>query len=67
MLRQFLTRAQAWTWYHATRAIAVVLLFYAIAIENDPGNRGTMVTAAFGLLGAEPVARRDKRDSPSKE
>jgi hypothetical protein len=59
MLSRFLTRAQAWTWYHATRTIAVVLLFYAIAIEDDPGNRGTMVTAAFGLLGAEPVARRD--------
>lgn len=67
MFRRFLTRAQAWTWYHATRAMAVVLMFYAIAIEDDPGNRGTMVTAAFGLLGAEPVARRDTSNKNGKE
>jgi hypothetical protein len=56
-----------WTWYHGTRTIAIVLLGYAFLIEDDAGNRGTMVTAAFGLLGAEPVARRDQRDSSGRK
>lgn len=59
-MRRFLSRAQTWSWYHATRALAVVLIFYGLMIEDDPGNRGTFITAAFGLLGAEPVARREK-------
>lgn len=52
-------RFQQLYWYHATRALAVVLILWGLMIEDDPGNRSTYVTAAFGLLGAEPVARRD--------
>ena len=47
-------------WYHATRAVAISLILYGTMIEEDPGNRGTCITAAIGLLAAEPVGRREK-------
>ena len=49
-----------WSWFHVTRLLAISLIVYGVVIEDDPGNRGTCITAAFGLLGAEPVARREK-------
>jgi hypothetical protein len=47
-------------WYHATRAVAMLLIFYGVVVEDDAGNRGTCITAAIGLLAAEPVGRREK-------
>ena len=60
-MRDFLRRLY---WYHATRALAVSLIVYAVVIESDPGNRGTCITAAIGLLAAEPVGRREKAAPP---
>lgn len=54
-------------WFYATRTIAVLLIFYGVLIENDPGNRGTCITAAIGLLAAEPVGRREKASPKKKE
>lgn len=54
-------------WYHATRAVAIILVFYGLAIENDAGARGTMITAAIGLLAAEPVGRRGSSMPPERE
>jgi hypothetical protein len=59
-------RFQNWYWYHATRALAIVLIAYAVLIEDDPGNRGTCITAAIGLLAAEPVGRRESPDRKSE-
>jgi hypothetical protein len=56
-----------WSWFHVTRLLAVGLMLYGVIIEKDPGNRGTCITAAFGLLGAEPVARREKSAPPRKK
>jgi hypothetical protein len=60
MLPDLLNRASRLTWFHVTRFIAIALLIYAFGFEENAGNRGTMVMAAVGLLGAEPVARRDQ-------
>lgn len=57
-------KLKALSWYHITRAVALVLIFFAVAIENDPGNRGTYITAAIGLLAAEPVGRRERALPP---
>ena len=56
-----------WSWYHVTRLLALGLIVYGVVIENDPGNRGTCITAAFGLLGAEPVARRERAAPPKQK
>jgi hypothetical protein len=47
-------------WYYVTRSVAIVLIVYAVGFEKDPGNRGTSITAAIGLIAAEPVGRRER-------
>lgn len=54
-------------WFHATRFIAATLIVYALLIEDDAGNRGTCITAAVGLLAAEPVGRREKAAPPKRK
>jgi hypothetical protein len=53
-------RLRRYSWFHFTRALSVILIAYALVIEDDPGTRGTMVTAAIGIIAVEPVARREK-------
>lgn len=54
-------RAPQISWYHITRSVALVLIFFALTIEDNASNRATYITAAIGLMAAEPVGRRDKR------
>ena len=54
------SRLRRFSWFHVTRALSVLLIVYGLVIEDDPGTRGTMVTAAIGIIAAEPVARRER-------
>lgn len=54
-------------WYYITRFVAIALIVYAVGFEKDPSNRGTSITAAIGLIAAEPVGRRERNQSEERD
>lgn len=59
-------RLRQLSWYHATRTIAVILIAAALGFESNAANRSTYITAAIGLLAAEPVGRRERGQRDGK-
>jgi hypothetical protein len=51
-----------WKWFHATRAIGILLLAYGVLVDHTP-ERGSIILGGLGLLGLEKVARTESGDS----
>jgi hypothetical protein len=45
-------------WYWVTRSVGAFAVIYELLIDHSP-ERGTIILAAFGVMGFDWVARRD--------
>ena len=50
-------------WYHFTRVMGAIVLFYELFFDKTSPDRGTIIIAAIGLAGYELVARTDRGKS----
>lgn len=46
-------------WYYFTRGIGIVTALYELMIDRS-SERGTIILAAFGIMGFDWVSRREK-------
>ena len=53
-------------WYFFTRAIGAIAALYELVLDRSP-ERGTIIIAAFGLMGFDWVARREEQYESKSE